>query len=232
MSRFKPTKKYDGIEYVTIADISVQLGVSIDVAREWFSENTEVFNTGDFKIIFRTDQVAMMRADDLSDEDILERLFSTPLIDYYFTEKGYYRFLCMFFVKKPGKQGQTWTNRDGQEEKEGITPKFLVINYKYLDALLVELPKLAQDFMSILQEISKYLPDNNYYVCNCDEPYAQEVIRIILDGEKAKAEFDKAPDGYWEDDDIHDNKRHSVSDIVAGCDIELAERHLVRKSNG
>ena len=27
---------------------------------------------------------------------------------------------------------------------------------------------------------------NNYWVCNQDEPYAKDVIKIILDGEKGK----------------------------------------------
>ena len=32
----------------------------------------------------------------------------------------------------------------------------------------------------------KDYPDNNYYVCNQDEPYAQKVIDIILEGETKK----------------------------------------------
>ena len=68
--------------------------------------------------------------------------------------------------------------------------KFLVINWKYLknakDAkqqLLIDRLKRAVKYL----QMHKIIPDNKYYVCNQDEPYAQKVIDIILNGENQKA---------------------------------------------
>jgi hypothetical protein len=64
-----------------------------------------------------------------------------------------------------------------------IENKFIVINKKFLH----QMPQVDRiRFQSALISIEKYLPDNKYYVCNQDEPYAQEVINIILKGEDAK----------------------------------------------
>jgi len=40
-----------------------------------------------------------------------------------------------------------------------------------------------QNFLRELEKIQPFLPNNEYYVCNQDEPYAQKVIDIILEGE-------------------------------------------------
>ena len=56
--------------------------------------------------------------------------------------------------------------------------KFVVINVKYLNRF--QLVKLSQ----VLGEFN--LPNNNYYVCNQDEPYAGKVIQTILEGEDMK----------------------------------------------
>ena len=71
--------------------------------------------------------------------------------------------------------------------------KFIMITTKDL----LELPKQMQN---TLQEICVWVeiarrergadPYPKYYVCNQDEPYAQEVLRIILDGEKEKEAID------------------------------------------
>jgi hypothetical protein len=63
--------------------------------------------------------------------------------------------------------------------------KFIVFNKKHLE----KMPKEILDkFDAIMIEmiLSKCLPPNKYYVCNQDEPYAEEVINIILQGEKTK----------------------------------------------
>lgn len=61
--------------------------------------------------------------------------------------------------------------------------KFIVINKKYLSQLPAG---LFDRFSRVLTEMQQFLPDNKYYVCNQDEPYAQQVIDIILAGENAK----------------------------------------------
>lgn len=62
--------------------------------------------------------------------------------------------------------------------------KFIVINKKHLK----NLPAGLEDRLSrLLPEIAQFLPEHKYYVCNQDEPYAQQVIDIILAGEDAKA---------------------------------------------
>jgi hypothetical protein len=61
--------------------------------------------------------------------------------------------------------------------------KFIVINKKFMKNFPVHLQVAIFD---ILNEINKYIPDNKYYVCNQDEPYAKKIIDIILEGEKEK----------------------------------------------
>ena len=58
--------------------------------------------------------------------------------------------------------------------------KFIVMNRKYLK----DIP--GAYFSFFLAMIEAYVPNNKYYVCNQDEPYANEVLRIILEGEEAK----------------------------------------------
>ena len=61
--------------------------------------------------------------------------------------------------------------------------KFIVINKKHLN----KIPKGRKDnFLDIIDDLSDWLPDNKYYVCNQDEPYAKKVIDIILKGETKK----------------------------------------------
>lgn len=73
--------------------------------------------------------------------------------------------------------------------------KFIVINWKHLDN--TQINNLSEEqleriiaidkFREALNNLSKYLPDNKYYACNQDEPYAEKVLQIILEGEHQKA---------------------------------------------
>jgi hypothetical protein len=57
--------------------------------------------------------------------------------------------------------------------------KFIVVNGKHLTLQQIgELLTLLETFK---------LPNNKYYVCNQDEPYAPRIIKTILDGEDQKA---------------------------------------------
>ena len=58
---------------------------------------------------------------------------------------------------------------------EKYEEKFFVINKKHLNAFQID------DLEFLLSRFD--LPDNKYYVCNQDEPYAQNVIDLILQGE-------------------------------------------------
>ena len=64
--------------------------------------------------------------------------------------------------------------------------KFIVINKKHLEEAEEEIPDKIVEFLDILGYISNWIPDNLYYVCNADEPYAEEVLAIILAGELKK----------------------------------------------
>ncbi len=73
--------------------------------------------------------------------------------------------------------------------KKVFEEKFLVINWKYLqstgDAIKdLHIGRLRRAIQML--EMDKILPDNKYYVCNQDEPYAPFVIDIILRGEELK----------------------------------------------
>ena len=61
--------------------------------------------------------------------------------------------------------------------------KFLVINWKHIKNIPQE---KAERFRDAVIAIEEYLPDNKYYVCNQDEPYAEKVLETILSGEKEK----------------------------------------------
>jgi len=64
--------------------------------------------------------------------------------------------------------------------------KFIVINTKHLN----NIPKTRREkFLKELDAIQEWLPNNKYYVCNQDEPYAKKVIKTILDGENKKKEI-------------------------------------------
>jgi len=67
--------------------------------------------------------------------------------------------------------------------------KFIVINKKHLEELekSVIWKPLVSSLKEALDDLCLGLPlQNKYYVCNQDEPYAQKVIDIILEGEDAK----------------------------------------------
>jgi len=61
---------------------------------------------------------------------------------------------------------------------EKYEEKFIVINKKHLNVFQLD------DINNLLGRLD--LPDNKYYVCNQDEPYADAVIDIILNGENKK----------------------------------------------
>lgn len=65
--------------------------------------------------------------------------------------------------------------------------KFIIINVNCFEKHGIP-DNLLNNFNAVLGQISVYLPDNKYYVCNQDEPYAQKVIDIIIAGETAKGE--------------------------------------------
>jgi hypothetical protein len=54
---------------------------------------------------------------------------------------------------------------------------FIVINKKHIKKLEKSLQEYLNDQ---LVNILYYLPDNDYYVCNQDEPYSDKVIETIL----------------------------------------------------
>lgn len=68
------------------------------------------------------------------------------------------------------------------EYEEG---KFIVINPKHILGSKVP-KKVLNNWMLVLENILDHMPDNQYYVCNHDEPYAQKVIDTILEGESGK----------------------------------------------
>jgi len=75
----------------------------------------------------------------------------------------------------------------------GFEEKFLVINYKVLKniAQTPEGAELLGKFSNYAVDIANLYKDRTgidiskkkYYVCNSDEPYASEVLEIILKGE-------------------------------------------------
>ena len=70
--------------------------------------------------------------------------------------------------------------------------KFYVFKKEDVDVVLDRHPLLAEYFQTIsslvrLNRIARNKkPMNDYVVCNQDEPYSEEIWKIILDGEKAK----------------------------------------------
>ena len=59
--------------------------------------------------------------------------------------------------------------------------KFIIINKKHLKN---NSDRFRIAFYNALHDLD--LPNNKYYVCNQDEPYAKKVIDIILKGETKK----------------------------------------------
>jgi hypothetical protein len=76
--------------------------------------------------------------------------------------------------------------------------KFITINVKHLIDLGVHddqrgedavntFVSAADDLLEIYEELlNRRLQDNQYYVCNKDEPYAEDVLKVILEGEDEK----------------------------------------------
>lgn len=86
--------------------------------------------------------------------------------------------------------------------------KFIVINVKkHLN--VEQIKKLS----GLLDEFD--LPDNNYYVCNQDEPYAQKVIDIILKGEDEKLNPSPEIAEEWEEQPIHNFFELSYAQYLA-----------------
>jgi len=63
--------------------------------------------------------------------------------------------------------------------------KFIVINRNAFAKNGVP-DHITDAFKVLLGKIEEYVPNNKYYVCNQDEPYAQKVIDTILSGEDEK----------------------------------------------
>lgn len=67
--------------------------------------------------------------------------------------------------------------------------KFVVINRKYLEESNRTIPEsIKRIFLSYLDTVNNFIPNNNYYVCTADEPYAKKVLKTILKGEQKKEE--------------------------------------------
>jgi hypothetical protein len=64
--------------------------------------------------------------------------------------------------------------------------KFIVINLKHIKQLSQSHPNFVEQLKNDLEFVSLMIPPNNYYVCNQDEPYAQTILEIILEGETKK----------------------------------------------
>jgi hypothetical protein len=74
-------------------------------------------------------------------------------------------------------------------EEAKYEEKFIVLNIKDVAQLSKKSQNKFQDAMLEICEIRGLRgakPIANYYVCNQDEPYAQKVIDIILEGETQK----------------------------------------------
>ncbi len=61
--------------------------------------------------------------------------------------------------------------------------KFLIINLKHIAGKGYEKIQKLHNALEAFE-----LPKNKYYACNADEPYAPQVLDIILKGEAAKEE--------------------------------------------
>lgn len=61
--------------------------------------------------------------------------------------------------------------------------KFFVFNMKHRPNLSEEAKKAVDD---AIEYVSSEITQHSYYVCNVDEPYAQQVINVILGGEDQK----------------------------------------------
>ena len=86
-------------------------------------------------------------------------------------------------------------NRDTTFEAD----KFIVINRKHVDLLkvdkdhpehhkkiLADLYTGISDFSEAFENLTGKKLNQKYYVCNQDEPYAENIIKMILEGEEEK----------------------------------------------
>lgn len=78
--------------------------------------------------------------------------------------------------------------------------KFIVWKNEDLRAVILKAPWLRRYFNSLVDAISDLRKsqgkgENKYLVCNRDEPYADEIWRVILEGEMVKVGID--PDETW-----------------------------------
>lgn len=62
-----------------------------------------------------------------------------------------------------------------------IEDRFVVVNLKYFNNLT---DNRKDTFWNILEEMKQ--PNNRYYICNTDEPYADKVLEAIRNGEDEK----------------------------------------------
>lgn len=80
----------------------------------------------------------------------------------------------------------------GLEKEVNYDEKFIVYNRKIFNGLRVNHNSFVNAFGDFLREmedlcrIEGITIDNKYIVCNQDEPYADEVLKLILDGEQEK----------------------------------------------
>ena len=70
--------------------------------------------------------------------------------------------------------------------------KFYIFKKEDVDSVLQKNPLLEEYFQTMCSLIKLHRiahnkkPENSYVACNQDEPYAEDVWKIILDGEKQK----------------------------------------------
>ena len=79
------------------------------------------------------------------------------------------------------------------KEVERIDDKYLVMKWDYLLGFLTV--EQVRDLTTLLKAADEErkrrgFPDNRYIVCNQDEPYAEKIWQMILDGERAKLKGD------------------------------------------
>jgi len=76
--------------------------------------------------------------------------------------------------------------------------KFYIFKKEDVDSVLQKNPLLEEYFQTMCSLIKLHRiahnkkPENSYVACNQDEPYAEDVWKIILDGEKQKEVIGRA----------------------------------------
>ena len=69
---------------------------------------------------------------------------------------------------------------------------FLVINTKHILQDKNNIPLEVINFLESLEKIQHLLPNNQYWVVNKDEPYSNEVYKLIKEGELQKKKDDSS----------------------------------------